>query len=221
MTRSYSRRELYALGEPLGDSSTYRKLDGKLVLGDGGGGGQPSQTTQVVDLPDWAKPTAERTLKKTEALTETPYQAYGGDRIAGFSPMQLQAQQAASQMGTSGQLGTGTGLATAAGLMGLGANYQPGYFGNQYRAPGQYQPSQFGMMQAQAPSLQQYQMGPAERASTQSFTQPGSAEAYMSPFMQNVIDKQTREAERQAGLAAAAKGAVHSARFIWWWTHRD
>jgi len=207
MTRSYSRRELYALGEPLGDSSTYRKLDGKLVLGDGGGGGQPSQTTQVVDLPDWAKPTAERTLKKTEALTETPYQAYGGDRIAGFSPMQLQAQQAASQMGTSGQLGTGTGLATAAGLMGLGANYQPGYFGNQYRAPGQYQPSQFGMMQAQAPSLQQYQMGPAERASTQSFTQPGSAEAYMSPFMQNVIDKQTREAERQAGLAAQQQRA--------------
>lgn len=207
MTRSYSRRELYALGEPLGDSSTYRKVDGKLVLGDGGGGGQPSQSTQVVDLPDWAKPTAERTLKKTEALTETPYQAYGGDRIAGFSPMQLQAQQAASQMGTSGQLGTGTGLATAAGLMGLGANYQPGYFGNQYRAPGQYQPSQFGMMQAQAPSLQQYQMGPAERASTQSFTQPGSAEAYMSPFMQNVIDKQTREAERQAGLAAQQQRA--------------
>ena len=207
MTRSYSRRELYALGEPLGDSSTYRKLDGKLVLGDGGGGGQPSQSTQIVDLPEWAKPTAERTLKKTEALSEAPYQAYGGDRIAGFSPMQLQAQQAASQMGTSGQLGTGTGLATAAGLMGLGANYQPGYFGNQYRAPGQYQPSQFGMMQAQAPSLQQYQMGPAERASTQSFTQPGSAEAYMSPFMQNVIDKQTREAERQAGLAAQQQRA--------------
>ena len=36
---SYSRRQLYALGEPLGDSATYRKADGGLVLGDGGGGG--------------------------------------------------------------------------------------------------------------------------------------------------------------------------------------
>mgnify|MGYP003334569794 CR=1 FL=1 len=51
---SYSRRQLYALGEPLGDSATYRKADGGLVLGDGGGGGggsQPanttSQTTQI------------------------------------------------------------------------------------------------------------------------------------------------------------------------------
>jgi hypothetical protein len=38
MNRSYSRRELYALGEPLGDSATYRKAGG-LVFGDGGGGG--------------------------------------------------------------------------------------------------------------------------------------------------------------------------------------
>jgi hypothetical protein len=50
-------------------------------------------------------------------------------------------------------------------------------------------------------------MGPAERAQTQSFTQPGSAEAYMSPFMQNVVDKQVREAERQAGLAAKQERA--------------
>jgi hypothetical protein len=33
---SYSRRQLYAMGEPLGDSATYRKVDGGLVLGGGG-----------------------------------------------------------------------------------------------------------------------------------------------------------------------------------------
>ena len=72
-----------------------------------------------------------------------------------------------------------------------------------YRAlNSQYQPSQSGFMGVNAPQLQQYQMGPAERATTQSFTQPGSAEAYMNPFMQNVVDKQTREAERQSGLAS-------------------
>ena len=210
MKRNYSRRELYALGEPLGDSVTHRKADGGLILGDGGGGGSsaPAHTTQTTDLPDWAKPYAQETLEKTKQLSNAPYQAYDAPRMAGFSPMQQRAQETAFNMGTSGQLGTGTGLATAAGLMGLGANYQPGYFGNQFRAPAQYQPSQFGMMSAQAPNLQQFQMGPAERASTQSFTQPGSAEAYMNPFMQSVVDKQTREAERQAGLAAKQERAA-------------
>jgi fructose-specific component phosphotransferase system IIB-like protein len=36
---NYSRRQLYAMGEPLGDSVTYRKVDGGLLLGGGGGGG--------------------------------------------------------------------------------------------------------------------------------------------------------------------------------------
>jgi len=90
----------------------------------------------------------------------------------------------------------------------LGAGqYQPGFFGNQFRAPPSYQPGQFNPMQAQAPQLQQFQMGPAERAQAQSFTQPGSAESFMSPYMQNVVDKQTREAERQSGIAARQQRA--------------
>jgi hypothetical protein len=202
---SYSRKQLEAFGEPFGESAT-RKEAGRIVYGGGGSGGGGS-STQVTDLPDWAKPYAQETLEKTKQLSNAPYQSYGEPRFAGFSPMQEKAQQTAYNMGTSGQLGTGTGLATAAGLMGLGANYQPGSFANQFQAPQQYQPSQFGMMSAQAPGLQQFQMGPAERAQAQSFTQPGSAESFMSPYMQNVVDKQTREAERQAGLAAKQERA--------------
>jgi hypothetical protein len=157
---SYSRKQLEAFGEPFGESVT-RKEAGRVIYGSGGGGGGSS--TQVTDLPDWAKPYAQETLEKTKQLSNAPYQSYGEPRFAGFSPMQEKAQQTAYNMGTSGQLGTGTGLATAAGLMGLGANYQPGSFANQFRAPAQYQPSQFGMMSAQAPDLQQFQMGPAER----------------------------------------------------------
>jgi len=202
---SYSRKQLEAFGEPFGESAT-RKEAGRIVYGGGGSGGGGS-STQVTDLPDWAKPYAQETLEKTKQLSNAPYQSYDAPRFAGFSPMQEKAQQTAYNMGTSGQLGTGTGLATAAGLMGLGANYQPGSFANQFQAPQQYQPSQFGMMSAQAPGLQQFQMGPAERAQAQSFTQPGSAESFMSPYMQNVVDKQTREAERQAGLAAKQERA--------------
>lgn len=168
---NYSRKQLEALGEPLGDSVT-RKEGGRIIYGGGGGSSAPSSTTQIVDLPDWAKPYAQETLEKTKQITAQPYQTYDQPRIAGFSPMQQQAQEAASRMGTSGQLGTGTGLATAAGLMGLGASYQPGYFGNQFRAPGAYQTGQFGYLGAQAPDLQQFQMGPAERVAGGQYTAP-------------------------------------------------
>jgi hypothetical protein len=52
------------------------------------------------------------------------------------------------------------------------------------------------------PDLQQYQMqGPS------SFLGQGTAEAYMSPYMQQVVDMQTREAQRQAGIASTQRGA--------------
>lgn len=51
------------------------------------------------------------------------------------------------------------------------------------------------------------QMGPAERISTQSFAQPGSADAYMNPYMQNVVDIQKREATRQSGIQGTQQQA--------------
>lgn len=134
MKRSYSRRELYALGEPLGDSATYRKVGG-LVLGDGGGGGgsapPPDKQTNVTELPEWARPYAKDVLAKGAALTDinqNPYQTYGANRIAGFTPMQQQAFQGAANMQPSQQLGTATDLATAAGIGALGTNYRGGRF---------------------------------------------------------------------------------------------
>ena len=89
------------MGEPLGDSATYRKADGGLVLG-GGGSSTPSNTTvSSTELPDWAKGYAKDTLANAANLTDinkNPYQTYDQPRIAGFSPMQEQAQTAASNM---------------------------------------------------------------------------------------------------------------------------
>ena len=58
----------------------------------------PANTTnvQTADLPDWAKPYAKEALERGRALSNTPYQAYTGDRIAGFSPLQEQAQKSAA-----------------------------------------------------------------------------------------------------------------------------
>ena len=171
---SYSRRQLYALGEPIGDSATRLKLGGRIYGdGGGGGGGQPAETTQTADLPDWAKPYAKDTLAKGAALTDiskNPYQTYGGERIAGFQPMQQQAFETAANMQPSAQLGLGTGLAGAAGLGALGTNYEAGRFSG----------GQFGNRQAAQ---------------------------YMSPYIEQAMQPQLREAERASQIQGAQQQA--------------
>ena len=89
----------------------------------------PSQPTNVTNtstsIPDYAKPYVEKLLGKTEALSETPYQTYDRERIAGFTPMQQQAFQGAQGMQTSGLSGLGGQYAGAATLGALGTNYDP------------------------------------------------------------------------------------------------
>lgn len=169
---SYSRRQLEALGEPFGDSATQLKPGGRIYGGGGGGGGAPAQTTTISELPEWARGYAQEGLAKAEAVASQPFQAYGGPRIAGFSPLQTQAQRAAGALGPAAQLGQATGLA---GLAGTEA----------FRA-GQYTPGSF---------------------STGSFTQPGTAGQYMSPYMEQALAPQLREAQRASDIQATQLGA--------------
>lgn len=57
------------------------------------------------------------------------------------------------------------------------------------------------------PNLQTFQMGPAQQITTQSFGAPGTAESMMSPYMQNVVDIQQREALRQDAIAKQGRAA--------------
>lgn len=99
------------------------------LWGGGGSGGGTSTQTSVSELPEWARPAAQETLAKGQALTAQPYQTYEGNRIAGFSPLQQQAQQQAAGMRPAEQLGTATSLAQAAGTGALGAGgYNPSQF---------------------------------------------------------------------------------------------
>jgi len=146
--------------------------------GGGGGSPQPSQVSQTT-IPEYAKPYVERTLGKAEALTEAPYQTYGGERIAASTPEQQAARQSVAGMQLPGQFAAGTGLAGAGGLGALGAG--------------------------------QTYMGMA--------TSPGAQQAFMSPYMQNVVDVQKQEAIRDAqkgilgqNLAAARQGTYGGAR---------
>jgi hypothetical protein len=158
---TYSRRQLEYFGEPLGESVTRLKPGGRIY---GGGGSAPSQperqTIEQTSIPEYAKPYVERMLGKTEALSKAPYQAYQGERIAGFTPMQQQAQQAAANLGPARQIGVGTQMAGLAGLgaMGAGQNYQ------------------------------------------RMATDPSAMQAYMSPYVQNALAPQMREAARQSAI---------------------
>jgi len=78
---------------------------------DGGGSPAPAPTSQNVtqtSIPEYAKPYVEKMLGKAEALTEAPYQAYGGQRLAGFTPLQNQAFKTVGELGPTqqGQVGS-------------------------------------------------------------------------------------------------------------------
>jgi hypothetical protein len=164
----------------------------------------------------------------TGAMTPTtikPYQPFNADSskyFAGFQPLQENAFRQIGQLGTAPQLDTASGLAGLAGQRAMGASYNAGQFGNQFQSPQDYQAGNFGAQQVNAPglqdyqmqgpadvnapNLQQYQMGPAERVSADTFNQPGTASQYMNPYMQNVVDIQQREVQRQADIAGTQRG---------------
>jgi len=104
----------------------------------------PEKTTQVSELPEWAKPYAKDVMAKGAALTDinqNPYRQYGGQRIAGFQPLQEQAFKTVGGM-DAGPAGFKAGIGE-----------------------------------------------------------------YMSPYMQNVVDIEKREAGRQAGIAGTQQQA--------------
>jgi hypothetical protein len=172
--------------------------------------------TNIQGFAPQIAPYAESVLGGAARAVETPYQSYAdwarqrglsGDQVQAFTDLQKQSFGEAKGLGQDKY-----SQAAAQGLQGLsdraGAlNYAPSQFGNQFQAPTAYQPGQFNYQQANAPQLQNYQMGPAQQVSTQSFAQPGSADAYMSPYMQNVVDVQKREAQRQSGMQGTQQQA--------------
>jgi len=179
-------------------------------MGKGGGSAPAQPTTQTVqqtNLPEYARPYFEELMQRGQAASQVAYQPYEGQRIAEFNPLQQQAFQGAANLGVSPLVQQGAGLTGLAAGQALGASqYQPMAPTQTYQAP---QAQQLGLdyLTAQAPQLQQYQMGPAQRVGTGSFARPGAAEAYMSPYMQNVVDVQQREAQRQADIARTQRGA--------------
>jgi hypothetical protein len=106
--------------------------------GGGGGGSQPAPVQQNVsntNIPAYAQPYVEQTLGQAAALTDinqNPYQTYGGQRIAEFSPLQQQAFSNVANQTTATQLTPATGFATQSGLGSIGTAGQMAGAGERY-----------------------------------------------------------------------------------------
>jgi hypothetical protein len=165
--------------------------------GSGGGSPQPSVTnTQTSNVPEYARPYVENMLASTQKQIYNddmtgfrPYQPYSTDPsnyVAGFSPLQQQAQASTAYLQTPDQYGAGSSLAGMAGLGSLGIAGQAAGAGQQY---------------------------------AQQATNPYATQAYMSPYMQNVVDYQKSQAVRDYGIGqqglraqAARSGAFGGSR---------
>jgi len=210
MSRLFS---LIEAGFVPGDLGAFKKEGGKIRLYKDSPSEAPTQMTQTsLTYGPELQPFATELMRRTGALASQQYTPNQYNLIARFDPMQLQAQQAAANMRVSPYLGQSAGLAQRAGQFQTGSfespylsqvgglSSAPTKFGFE-RVSGQYDPAKFQAERVAA------ERAAAERASTGRFTDPGVAQSYMSPYMQNVVDIQKREAQRAADIAGTQRGA--------------
>jgi hypothetical protein len=166
--------------------------------GGGSGGGGPTQTTvSNTNIPEYARPYVETMLGTAQQQiynygppdaqgnrTVTgfkPYIPYGATvdaygnitntaqeqasaAVAGFSPLQQQAQTSVGQLRVPGQFDTGTGFAALGGIGAANIAERAAGAGEQYN---------------------------------QMATNPYAQQAFMSPYIQNALQPQLQEMQRQ------------------------
>ena len=175
--------------------------------GSGGGssGGSPAPTQTSVtntNIPEYAQPYVETMLGAAQqqifnyddsgnVISMKPYTPYSSsptDYVAGFSPMQQQAQSNVANMQTPGGYGTGTDFATTSGLGSLSTanpSMQYGGLGATYGGLGAQTGLSYG----------------------QNATDAQAVGAYMNPYLQNVLSPAMQLQQQQFGQIGAQNQA--------------
>lgn len=207
---------------------------------DSGSSATPTQQKiEQTTIPSYAQPYVEEMLGAARANVFStdpsgnitgfqPYQTYGAERMAQFTPLQLRAFETAQGLGPSDQGTAASHLAQQAGLAGMQAAstpYMAGVFSpERVQARGFTAPTGAAQYFAQNPDVgQAYKqdsmgMTPEQFAQTHyerygmaegrdPYSTQSMAQQYMSPYMQNVVDIQQREAQRQADIAGQRQQA--------------
>lgn len=159
---------------------------------------QPAVTKQEVTqstLPEYARPYYENLMQRANTTLSDPYVRYQQERIAGFTPQQQAVQQEIGGLQAPGQFGKATQLAEQAGLGSIQA--------------GKYNPNQFGFERVGGPALNYFQMAGPETFGGEQAAQ------YMSPFIQQALAPQMREAifNAKRGQLAEDLGAARQGTY--------
>lgn len=127
-----------------------------------------------------------------------PYQQYQGERVAQFSPLQRQAFEGAQNMQPAYQLQGASGLAGLAGQQALNTQYNPLNYQSQSITGGGVG-GNIGVGGSGGDIGVGYNDGMGGSQNT--------LQQYMSPYMQNVVQRQQQDASRQAAIAGQAQQA--------------
>lgn len=160
----------------------------------GGGGGPQTSTSYQTNIPEYMEPYVHKMMAATEGQIYQP----GG----GFRPYQSYSEYDKKRGGTG---------ETVAGMTPMQAGAMKNLEGYQLPQQGQY-----GSMMAAGAGLGS--MGAGQQYAQQA-TNPNATAAYMSPYMQNALAPQMREAARQSAMMgqenqakAAQQGAFGGSR---------
>jgi hypothetical protein len=198
--------------------------------GQGGGGNPGASTTYTSNIPDYARPYVENMMGATQSqlfntavnpdtgATEMtgfkPYQPYSTDPnnyVAPFTPMQNQSFQGASNLVTPSQFGTATNMASLSGQGMLGTTGSALGYGSSGAGYGS-QGSNLGVFGGAQYGSQGAGYGQQATQAGQNYqnlaTSPAAMQAYMSPYMQNVVDYQKGQALRDYQIAAPMRQAA-------------
>ena len=183
----------------------------------GGGSSQPAdQTVYSTDLPEYVEPYFKRLLQRGEAESLQGYTPYGGQRLSYFSPDELQSQAMVRGFAGAGTPQEFKDASTAYGAQGsISGGFTQGDVSSAYTAPVADPTTYGGGTLGSGYTARSFTPGytAQTRASQLGMQQaPGqftplsyeeNIQRFMSPYQQNVIDIQKREARRQSDIAAS------------------
>lgn len=225
--KSYSRRELYALGETLGDSVTTKKAFGGRIYGGGGSGGGSTPANQNFtssNIAPWAQTGVESLINSGMQniypdMKQNPDGTYDLGAQKGYVPFNATSTDAGTQQAVN------AGNSMVAGPTDLqNQSYQSA---SSMQMPGQYgqgsdlasqagqgsmnsanQAGMYGGMGAMQ-GMQGAQIG---NSLAQQSTNPNAVASYMNPYIQNALNPSIQLLNQQYGQQMAQEQANATGR---------
>lgn len=194
--------------------------DNRRLYNMGGGGGPNTTYSNTSNIPEYAQPYVEQMLGATQRQLFTGTNDASGNFVPSgfnnFTPYgatfkqdaqgnpirdasgnvlytntaQQQAQAAVAPVSAGQQMATSNINQYVAPSQTQGATSIAGDIAGRSAASGYYSPLQ----------AERFQLGTPQQVRSDSFTAPGVSQAYMSPYMQNVVNAQQREARRASDI---------------------